>query len=38
MRAIELDDRQFLLNDCMTFVNDDSSLTMTPLSDWLAAH
>lgn len=38
MRAIELDDRQFLLNDCMTFINDDSSLTMTPLSDWLAAH
>lgn len=38
MRAIELDDRQFLLNGRMTFVNDDGSLTMTPLADWLAAN
>lgn len=37
MRIIELNDCQFLLNGCMAFINDDESLSLMALADWLAA-
>lgn len=35
MTMLELDDRHFLLNGCMTVVEADGSLTLTPLDEWL---